>query len=73
MPDKAIYWCFHCGNEADSPSGIVHADDCRSQTNIRHGKEKRAQRWCDKCGETWCWGELSDCPYCHRKLKMTYC
>ena len=67
------YWCFHCGAEADSPAEIVHADDCRSQTNIYRfcGHPKIQRFWCDKCGEHQ--GEKGDCPWCNRELQTIYC
>jgi hypothetical protein len=70
-----MYWCFHCGREGDTPAEIVHADDCRSQTNIWLGTEetvKRECKWCDACGAKFPI-DWNYCPWCTRELKTIYC
>jgi len=65
-----MYWCSYCGYQADSPSEIVHADDCRNQTHILEGDFEKAMFFCDACNETLILdGRMIDCPFCHGPLK----
>lgn len=67
------YWCFHCGQEANTPADIVHTEKCRRQVTICLGHQAVETLWCNGCGSYFpidC--SLSDCPHCHKDLEIVY-